>query len=92
MHPVACPKGSYCPAGSVSHVPCPTGTFSSATSLSSAADCEPCPAGYECAVPCACAVCPFSRSGLGWQVSSSPAVKKPIAKKFERELGKLRGQ
>ena len=42
--------------------------------------------------PCACAVCPFSRSGLGCQVSSSPAVKKPIAKKFERELGKLRGQ
>jgi len=42
--------------------------------------------------PCACVACPFSRSGLGCQVSSSPAVKKPIAKKFERELGKLRGQ
>jgi hypothetical protein len=25
-----------------------------------------------------------------WQVNASPAVKKPIAKKFERELTKLR--
>jgi len=43
-----CPTGSYCPAGSTLPVPCPMGSYSTGTSLTSSAGCKLCDAGYYC--------------------------------------------
>ncbi|XP_032694159.1 neurogenic locus notch homolog protein 3-like [Lontra canadensis] len=43
-----CPQGHYCPRGSAVPQPCPPGTFSAHTKLSSEAACSPCPPGHYC--------------------------------------------
>lgn len=43
-----CPAGKYCPAGSVSPVSCPAGTYNLLPQAESADRCETCPAGYVC--------------------------------------------
>ena len=44
-----CPTGFYCPAGTGSNwLPCPQGTYSNATGLSSATQCLDCPGGEYC--------------------------------------------
>ncbi|XP_044928344.1 SCO-spondin isoform X2 [Mustela putorius furo] len=43
-----CPQGHYCPRGSAVPQPCPPGTFSIHTKLSSEAACSPCPPGHYC--------------------------------------------
>lgn len=47
---LSCAIGHACPAGSPSPTanPCPHGTFSNSTSLTSLSDCTPCPAGFYC--------------------------------------------
>jgi hypothetical protein len=40
--------GYYCPAGTVSPLPCPIGTYGDAIQLSLATECKPCPAGKYC--------------------------------------------
>ena len=50
LTPQPCVAGSYCPEGSLLPLPCPEGTFSSATNLTSAALCTVCPLGHACAV------------------------------------------
>ncbi|XP_063291751.1 zonadhesin-like [Pelobates fuscus] len=46
-----CPAGHYCPNGTLVPVPCPLGTFSMTSGLSSDEDCQLCPAGQYCAHP-----------------------------------------
>ncbi|KAJ8368244.1 hypothetical protein SKAU_G00082720 [Synaphobranchus kaupii] len=48
--PSPCPKGHYCPPGAKSgaEFPCPAGTFSDQTGVSSADQCAPCPPGKYC--------------------------------------------
>lgn len=48
--PLTCALGHACPSGSPSPTanPCPHGTFSNSTSLTSLSDCTPCPAGFYC--------------------------------------------
>ncbi|XP_028320851.1 uncharacterized protein LOC114474630 [Gouania willdenowi] len=43
-----CPSGGYCPPGSSSPRPCPSGTFSNSTGLSSEDECVSCPPGFYC--------------------------------------------
>ncbi|KAM8904697.1 uncharacterized protein AB9W97_008232 isoform 6-T6 [Spinachia spinachia] len=43
-----CPAGSYCPIGSSSPFPCPPGTFSNSTGLSTPEQCVSCPPGFYC--------------------------------------------
>ena len=43
-----CPKGYYCPAGTVSPIPCPVGTYSKQVKLSSQEQCLSCPGGKFC--------------------------------------------
>jgi hypothetical protein len=49
---LACPSGSYCPAGSVFPTPCPPGTYHDGltvpTELGAESECKKCPAGYAC--------------------------------------------
>jgi hypothetical protein len=45
-----CPAGKYCPQGTKVPEPCPVGTMSNSTGLSTPAECPPCPAGYYCDV------------------------------------------
>ena len=53
-----CPIGFYCPAGSTSPTPCPSGTFGSASALPSSQCSGQCPAGFFCpqqtSIPCQC--------------------------------------
>jgi hypothetical protein len=44
-----CPAGIYCPGGGAAPVPCPAGTYSSATSQAAATTCIACSAGILCA-------------------------------------------
>eukprot|EP00118_Oscarella_pearsei_P024289 m.302951 g.302951 ORF g.302951 m.302951 type:complete len:256 (+) comp40832_c0_seq1:8763-9530(+) len=44
-----CPPGHYCPSGTFNPEPCPLGTFSSSTQLSSNVQCRNCTAGQFCA-------------------------------------------
>ena len=48
-----CPVGFFCPHGTAygGEQPCPAGSFSEATGLEAADECEPCPAGAYCAYP-----------------------------------------
>ena len=48
--PEPCNAGHYCPLGSALALPCPAGSYSSATNLANAAECSPCPLGHECGV------------------------------------------
>jgi len=43
-----CPPGSYCPAQSISPIPCPPRTFSSAVGATNDTTCTPCTAGMYC--------------------------------------------
>ncbi|KAK3579705.1 hypothetical protein CHS0354_031226 [Potamilus streckersoni] len=43
-----CPAGSYCPVGTADPVPCPEGSYSSATKLHTESDCLNCTGGYFC--------------------------------------------
>ena len=43
-----CPEGFYCLEGSTAPLPCPMGTFSNATQLTSIAECLPCTPGMYC--------------------------------------------
>lgn len=45
---VPCPVGYYCASGSSTASACPTGTFSSRTTLNSVYECTPCTAGMYC--------------------------------------------
>ncbi|MGH0182776.1 UNVERIFIED_CONTAM: hypothetical protein FKN15_010830 [Acipenser sinensis] len=44
-----CPLGHYCPAATLTPVPCPLGSIKNTTGGSSLASCLPCPAGHYCA-------------------------------------------
>ncbi|PFH32688.1 GCC2 and GCC3 domain-containing protein [Besnoitia besnoiti] len=44
----ACPKGSYCPGGSVTAVACPAGTYNPFQFLASSQECLACPPGKYC--------------------------------------------
>ena len=44
----ACTAGSYCPHGSAAGTFCPPGSTSASTSLTSAEECDTCPAGHYC--------------------------------------------
>ncbi|KAL6471032.1 hypothetical protein MHYP_G00196820 [Metynnis hypsauchen] len=44
-----CPVGHYCPKGTVSPVPCPSGTWSNSTGQRSEEECQQCPGGFYCA-------------------------------------------
>lgn len=54
-----CVSGSYCPAGAVAALPCPSGRYGSATNLSTEDQCASCPPGTSCTTgataPLACA-------------------------------------
>ena len=43
-----CPKGYYCPSGSIYPIACPKGTYNGATQKSSLSDCLSCPPGKYC--------------------------------------------
>lgn len=43
-----CPRGKYCPAGTVTPIDCPLGTFNNATTAGSVASCISCWGGYVC--------------------------------------------
>ncbi|XP_014845642.1 PREDICTED: uncharacterized protein LOC106919650 isoform X3 [Poecilia mexicana] len=43
-----CPPGGYCPLASTSPIPCPSGTFSNSSGLSSPEECVSCPPGFYC--------------------------------------------
>lgn len=43
-----CPRGHYCPVGTISPVSCPPGTLNDNKGGVSVADCSPCPARYYC--------------------------------------------
>lgn len=43
-----CPAGSFCPPQTETPEPCPLGTYSSATKLTSASECESCSQGQYC--------------------------------------------
>ncbi|KYO38996.1 hypothetical protein Y1Q_0022586 [Alligator mississippiensis] len=43
-----CPAGAYCPPGSPLPIPCPAGTYSNASGLSSLKQCLDCPPGLYC--------------------------------------------
>lgn len=43
-----CPKGYYCPLGTVAPLPCPIGTYSDTEQNDDVADCLPCTAGHYC--------------------------------------------
>ena len=43
-----CPKGYYCPPGTVTPLPCLPGTFSNITGLAAAEECSPCTIGMFC--------------------------------------------
>ena len=45
---VLCPSGSFCPEQSVTHVPCPRGTYSNTTNLRNSSECRRCDAGMHC--------------------------------------------
>ena len=45
---VVCPAGSFCPTGSFTPIPCPAGTYSNTTQLSSSVECVSCDAGFAC--------------------------------------------
>ena len=45
-----CPKGHYCPRGSIAPLPCPVGTNSSSVGLTNISQCLPCTGGYYCPV------------------------------------------
>ncbi|KAJ7305007.1 hypothetical protein JRQ81_010764, partial [Phrynocephalus forsythii] len=53
IKPLNCLFGYYCPLGTKSarEFPCPSGTFSNQTGLSSSEECELCPGGKFCANP-----------------------------------------
>ncbi|KAG8141531.1 hypothetical protein E2320_007142, partial [Naja naja] len=53
INPMDCLPGYYCLSGTktAKQYPCPAGTFSNQTSLSSFRECEPCPGGKFCARP-----------------------------------------
>ena len=40
-----CPKGHYCPSGSIKEIKCPAGTFRMETRGEKKSDCAPCPPG-----------------------------------------------
>lgn len=46
-----CPPGNYCPQGSVSPIPCPPGTNTSALGLQDVSECQPCMKGMYCPAP-----------------------------------------
>jgi hypothetical protein len=77
--PRACAPGFWCPAASVGNktYPCPGGTYSAATNLTSSAGCTPCTAGFVCGEASIAATdqCPpgyFCPSGTGG--SNSPII------------------
>ena len=43
-----CPSGHYCGVGTVNPTPCPAGTYSNTTGLTSQGDCTPCDVGKYC--------------------------------------------
>ena len=47
---ITCPSGYYCPSGTeyATQFPCPAGTYSDSTGLTSDSQCLPCPAGKGC--------------------------------------------
>ena len=49
--PVNCPATYYCPAGTITPIQCPAGTFSSSLNLKTSSDCTSCSAGSYCASP-----------------------------------------
>ena len=53
---VACEVGSYCTEGASAPLPCPVGTFTSATDAGSVGDCAPCPKGSFCPLGSAAAL------------------------------------
>lgn len=46
--PEECPRGYYCSVMSTTATPCPRGTYSSQTRLTTATSCTDCPPGYFC--------------------------------------------
>lgn len=46
---IICEAGTYCPEGSSMSLPCPSGSYSSATGLQSVDQCTTCPSGHFCA-------------------------------------------
>ncbi|CAG9336329.1 unnamed protein product [Blepharisma stoltei] len=43
-----CPAGSYCPTGTATLQPCPSGTFNNYQGATSSSDCIDCPKGFYC--------------------------------------------
>ena len=48
INPIACENGKFCPMGSPATQPCPAGTVGMRPLLTSADECDPCPAGSWC--------------------------------------------
>lgn len=45
-----CPRGHYCPPGSITGKLCPPGTYNNGTGLREESQCTPCDAGYYCPI------------------------------------------
>ena len=43
-----CPSGYYCPQGSAAPTPCPAGTYSGWSGMTSLSNCKTCTGGYAC--------------------------------------------
>jgi hypothetical protein len=46
--PTICPAGFYCPAVTITPLPCPVGTFSKFVGLNAISQCQPCDSGKYC--------------------------------------------
>ena len=77
LKPLDCPRGSYCPEGSIVGVPCPAGTYGDAINLQSTDQCTACPQGHECplgsAVPSQCTPGSYAPTLGSLQCLSCPA-------------------
>lgn len=80
-HSQPCPAGYYCPAGTHSPRPCPTGTFRNSSQAGAAGDCLPCPVdtfgarpGQTGCLPCGSSA--FSAPGES-PAPTCPALKLP---------------
>ena len=67
VQPLPCPQGYACPSRTTAPEPCPIGTFSNRTDLSSIAECDPCIEGHYCPTehlvhPLPCAAGHFCRN------------------------------
>ena len=56
--PKECPKGSYCPYGTINYIDCPAGSYCPSTKLGNPLDC---PEGYYCPTPQEKYICPAGK-------------------------------